>query len=252
MNSDILQQVGLSPSQAKAYLTLVQFGKLTPPQLAQKLGEGRTNAYMVLDKLVELGLAEKQIDSKKATYRPTNPTALERLVENRRRDALTLEKQVRDSMPQLLNYFYTYQQQPGIRFFTGKDGLLRMYEDQRRTGADIYFLRSDADFNALGEGLYDHLKRRAQLGIKTHGIEPDEPDNLKYSVDHDRELKRTMKFLPTGTYSSPVNIYTYGDKTALISYGEELIGTIIESSQIAAAMRQILALVGQVAQPARR
>ncbi|HSX14964.1 MAG TPA: helix-turn-helix domain-containing protein [Candidatus Saccharimonadales bacterium] len=243
MNSELLESAGLTKSQARAYLALIKNGKLTPPQLAEKLGEGRTNAYMVLDKLVELGLATKSDVAKKLVYQPTNPTALERLVETKRKNALAIEKQVRDNMPQLLNFYYTYLDQPGIRFFSGRDGILRMYEDQRRTRADVYFMRSDADFNALGKDLYLHMEKRGKLGIKTYGIEPDEPDNVEYSKENDKRIGRDMRFLPQGTYTAPVNVYVYGDKTALISYSQELIGTIIESPQIASAMRQILGLV---------
>jgi predicted transcriptional regulator len=59
MTQEQLEQLGLSPSQAKAYLLLVKEGKLTPAQLMAKTGESRTNAYMVLDRLSDIGLAIK-------------------------------------------------------------------------------------------------------------------------------------------------------------------------------------------------
>lgn len=156
---------------------------------------------------------------------------------------MSTEKQVRDSMPQLLNYFYTYQHQPGVRFFQGKEGIMKMYEDQRRTAQDIYFIRSDADFNVLGKDLYKHMEQRAKLGIKAHGIEPAEDDNIHYGQENDKRMLREMTWAPREAFTAPVNMYVYGNKTALISYGEEVIGTIIESPQIAEAMTQIFGLV---------
>jgi sugar-specific transcriptional regulator TrmB len=243
MNTELLQQIGLTKSQAKAYIALIKFGDLSAPELAIKVGETRTNAYMVLDKLVDLGLVSKKERAKKLIYEPTNPTNLERLIEDKRKDILATEKQVRDSMPQLLNYFYTYQHQPGVRFFQGKEGIVKMYEDQRRTAQDIYFIRSDADFNVLGKDLYKHMQQRAKLKIRAHGIEPAEDDNMRYGKEHDREMLRDMAWAPREAFTAPVNLYVYGNKTALISYGEEVIGTIIESPQIAEAMKQIFALV---------
>ncbi len=242
MNTDLLQQVGLTPSQAKAYIALVKNGELTAPELALKIGEARTNCYMVLDKLVGLGLAQKATTTKKLTYFPTNPTNLERLIEEKRRTIMSTEKQVRDSMPQLLSYFYTYQHQPGVRFFQGKAGIAKMYEDQRRTGKEIFFIRSNADFNVLGKDLYDHVEARAKLGIKSHGIEPAEPDNIEFGRQNDARLKRDMLWAPPEAFDAPVNIYIYGNKTALISYGEEVVGTIIESAQIAEGMKQLFGL----------
>lgn len=243
MNSELLQQIGLTPSQAKAYIALIKHGELTAPELGEKIDETRTNSYMILDKLVGLGLVEKGTKAKKQIYFPTNPTSLERLIEEKRQDILATEKQVRDSMPLLLNYFYTYQHQPGVRFFQGKEGIIKMYEDQRRTAQDIYFIRSDADFNMLGKGLYNHVEARAKLGIQSHGIEPAEADNIEYGQLNDKRLKRDMTWAPGSAYNAPVNVYIYGNKTALISYGEEVIGTIIESPQIAEAMKQLFGLV---------
>src|SRR5688572_27750472 len=57
VNEEILTHLGLNPTQAKAYLAIVRHGSLTPPELAKNIGETRTNAYSVLDQLVELGLA---------------------------------------------------------------------------------------------------------------------------------------------------------------------------------------------------
>lgn len=43
-------------------------------------------------------------------------------------------------------------------------------------------------------------------------------------------------------YTAPVEIDIYGDKIALMSFGKELIGVIIESPQIARALKEIFLL----------
>ena len=86
------------------------------------------------------------------------------------------------------------------------------------------------------------MEQRAKLCIKAHGIEPAEEDNIQYGKENDARMLRDMAWAPRDAYTAPVNIYVYGNKTGLISYGEEVIGTIIESPQIAEAMRQIFAL----------
>jgi len=242
MNIDLLKKIGLTESQSKAYIALVKYGSLKANELAEKIEETRTNSYMILDRLVELGLATKDESAKVMKYMPTNPTSLERLIENKRKDVLTTEKQVRDTMPQLLSYYYTYQNQPGVRFFQGEEGIMQMYEDQRRTSKDIYFISSQAAFNLLGDKLYKHIEQRAKLGIKSFGIEPAEEKNIDDGQENDKKLLRDMVWAPTGALEAPVNMYVYGDKTALISFDEEVIGTIIESPKIAQAMKQLFGL----------
>jgi len=243
MNEDTLKQLGLNQAQAKTYILLIQNGQMTPPKIAELSKESRTNAYTVLDKLEELGLVKRTQIGKKLAYEPENPIALERLMEKRRREVHTAEQRVKDSMPALLSYFYTYQNRPGVRYFEGKEGITELYLDQLRTKQDIYFIRSDGDLNLLGPKIYDIINKRHELGLKVYGIEPAEADVMRYAQENDERLGRTMAWFPPKLYNEPVNIYTYGNKVAIISYAEETIGVLIESPQIAAAFKQLHAIV---------
>jgi sugar-specific transcriptional regulator TrmB len=239
MNKDTLTKLGLNEAQAKIYLTLIQNGRMVPPKLAEATKESRTNTYTVLERLVELGLVRRIDSDKKLAYEPENPIALEKLMEKRRKEVHLAEQQVKSSMPALLNYFYTYQNRPGIRFFEGQDGIVEMYQDQLRTKQDIYFMRSDGDLNLLGPSIYKFIERRHELGLIVHGIEPAKPKVMKYASENDERLGRDMAWFPPAAYNEPVNIYTYGNKVAIISYAEETMGVLIESPQIAAAFRQL-------------
>jgi hypothetical protein len=239
MDTEILKQFGLTNSQAKTYIELIKNGSLTPPQLAKKINESRTSAYMALAKLEEIGLANKVGDAKKATYSPTNPSALERFIAKKRKEVAAAEDLYRNSLPKLLTYYYSNIGEPGIRFYQGKEGLTRIYEDHLRTGKDVYFIRTPADEEYFGDVLYKYMQKRAKLGINAHGLAPYFPSAAEWARQHDKELKRNMSWFPPKAYSSPVEISIYGDKVSLISFGKEAVGTIIESPQIAEALKQV-------------
>lgn len=243
MNEKTLTQLGLNEAQAKMYLVLIRGGLMTPPELAEATQETRTNAYTVLERLQELGLIKRTKKGKKLAYEAENPIALERLMETRRKEVHQAEQQVKASMPALLNYFYTYQNRPGVRYFEGKEGITELYLDQLRTKQDIYFVRSSGDINLLGDKLYGIIKKRHELGLKVHGIEPADPKDMKYAQENDDRLGREMAWFPKPAYDEPVNIYVYGNKVAIISYAEETIGVLIESPQVAAAFKQLHAIV---------
>jgi sugar-specific transcriptional regulator TrmB len=247
MNVRTLQNFGLTEPQAKAYICLVKSGSLTAKSLAEKIKEGRTNTYMVLDRLLELGLVAKVEDRKVLRFCAANPVQLQNLAESKRREVLAHEKAVKDAMPALLSYYYTYQNQPGIRFFQGLEGITKMYEDQRRTMADIYFMRADSNVNPIRDVLLDHIEKRTRLGIVTHSVEPYGSQPVGFAGVDDRK-KRDITWLPNGTFTAPVNVYIYGEKVALMSHGEEVFGSIIESPQLAVAFKQIFNLV-RVAAP---
>ena len=49
--------------------------------------------------------------------------------------------------------------------------------------------------------------------------------------------------LPDNTYTAPVEIDVYGDKVALIAFGETQMATIITSPPIAESLRQVLRII---------
>jgi len=243
MDIKLLTDIGLNKTQAKAYIALVKQGSLTPPALAKLINETRTNAYTVLDKLTELGLAKKSERDKKLIYKVENPVALEKLVIANRHEALEREKKIKNAMPTLLNYFYTYSEQPGVRFFQGKEGIEDIYKDQLHTGKTIRVIRSWKDRDFFGKGAYSIWRKRpAKHGIPTIMLSPDVPD-----ANNDPELDKKLLFSRTwmnkNDYTAPVEWDIYGDKVSIISFGEEAIGMIIESPQIADSMRQLFAIM---------
>lgn len=239
MDTQTLKRIGLTTSQAKSYIELIQAGSLTPPQLARKTGESRTAAYMALAKLEEIGLATKVGEAKKATYSPANPSALEKFISDKRKEVSAAEDLYRTSLPRLLTYYYSNRGEPGVRFYQGKEGLTKIYEDHLRTGQDVYFVRTMADEEYFGDVLYQYMQKRAKRDIKAHGLAPYTKGTFEYAQKNDKDLKRDMAWFPPEAYKSPVEISIYGDKVSLISFGKEAIGTIIESPQIAEALREL-------------
>ncbi|MEX2209809.1 MAG: helix-turn-helix domain-containing protein [Patescibacteria group bacterium] len=242
MNTALLTKLGLTDSQAKTYLALIKAGRLTPPELAAKTGESRTAAYMALAKLEEVGLARPVEGARKQTYEPVNPAELERYLDRRRKELTEIEENYRDSLSGMLSYYYAHRNEPGVRFFQGEKGLTKIYEDHLRTGEDVYFVRTPADEQYFGKILYQYMTKRAQAGITAHGLAPYSERAATWAKQHDKQLKRDMTWYPRKAYTAPVEIAVYGNKVSLVSFGDEAIGTIIESPQIAQALRELLGM----------
>jgi len=243
MNPDLLQSVGLSKSQASAYLRLIEKGELSPPEVAKLTGETRSNAYMILQRLEELGLIEKVEKSKKITYQPLNPIALEKLAEEKRRQTAQVENQIKHNMPQMLSYFYSFTEKPGIRLLQGEEGLKEIYSDTLRTRKDIYFLRTPSEVQFLGDDFYvRYKKRRAELGITTYAYT--KPTAFARGLAGDDAINKMIRtWINPDDYTAPVEVNVYGDKVAFLAFGEDIMGVIIQSEPIAESMRQIFRMI---------
>ena len=241
---DIIRKAGLTESQAKGYLALIEHGTLTPTELADHTSESRTNAYMICEKLEKLGLASKT-DAKKSTYKPSHPSALETLAEKRRKALVRNEHEVKGGLSSLIDLFYASNELPGTRTLQGIDGIKEVYKDTLRTGQPIYLLRTIADIPDLGQDYLDSYREmRAKSRIVTYALTPDtEYARANLASGEDGRLLFHRTFLPDNTYTAPVEIDVYGTKVALIAFGDTQMATIIDSPPIAEAMRQVLRLL---------
>lgn len=244
MEISLLTSIGLTETQAKTYSYLLAKGPHTPPQLAAALQESRTNTYNVLERLVELSLVKRYEEKKKYMFQAEPPTALEKLVVEQRKQALQTESKLHASMPALLEQYFHGNEKPGVKFYQGKEQLKNIFKDQILTNETIYIIRSNYEHDAYDfEEMTEirHASRKA--GIKRCAITPDlekSPRNWKESDPH-MLLERT--WMTKNDYTAPVEWNAYGNKVAIISYGDEIIGTIIESPQIAESFRQLYALI---------
>lgn len=253
-DTTILRKAGLTESQARGYLALIEYGKLSPAELAEKTGESRTNGYMICEKLEKIGLATKRESAnhqKKLLFTPAHPSALETLAERRRKAVQKAETDIKQGIDPLINLFYAATEMPGARTLQGIDGIKEVYADTLKTGKEIYFLRSVADEIDLGlEYLDNYRKQRAELGIHTYGLTPaTENARIRMNSAEDKTMLFHRTLLPVGSYTAPVEIDIYGSKVAFIGFGETQMATIIDSPPIAESMRQIMQLLSSQLDP---
>jgi len=245
---DILKKAGLSEPQAAIYNCLLQNGALTPAELADITKQSRENCYALAKRLVELGLIE-ETDDKKKKYRVLNPSALETLVEKRRKVMVKNEKYVKENLSTLLDVFYANNEMPGARTLEGIEGIKETHNDVLRTRKDVYLLRTRAD-DVLGNDqdadsfLKYYREQLPILGINTYALTPVTKTAVKNAkTGRDKALLFHRTFMPEEEYTSPMEMMVYGDKVAMICFGETQMATIITSPIIAEAMRQIMKIM---------
>ncbi len=242
MDTSVLEEIGLSKDQAKTYSLLLQNGSLSPQQLMKLSGETRTNAYMSLAKLEQIGLAHRDKNAKKLTYLALSPTKLESFIDHKRRALDTQNDKLKSALPKLLQTYYTSAAKPVVSFYEGDDTLYKVYEDHLSTKQDVYFVRTPADEKFFGDKLYSYMQARADAGIHAYGLAPHTPEREAYAKANDKKLRRTMTWCKPSDYKSPVEISIYGNKVAFISFEKETHATILDSPTIAKAMKELFQL----------
>jgi sugar-specific transcriptional regulator TrmB len=239
-----LSAAGLNETEAKCYTALLELKDATPAGLAKIVKESRTNCYKILDKLVEAGLAERFDKDKKLHYRADNPAQLLELARQRRDSLDKAERALENNAQQLFNSYYLVNEQPGVRYYKGRDELKEIYLDQIKTREPIYIIRPDYNMDAFDFDYMSGIRHMARkAGIKRYAITPDRPKAPKNYKESDPYMILERTWLAAGDYTAPVEWNAYGNKLAIMSFGNEVIGTIIESPQIAEAFKQLYELL---------
>ena len=96
MNKEILEKLGLSPNEAKIYLSLLEYGESGVADISTQAGVHRRNVYDSLKRLLDKGLVQQSLDTKENSYAPVDPSKLTEIIAEQ-------SQQLEEVMPALNN-----------------------------------------------------------------------------------------------------------------------------------------------------
>ncbi len=252
MDLQLLIDTGLTEAQAKAYSALIEHSPITPPHLSDEIRESRTNTYKILEQLEEMGLARKDDIKKKMHYWALNPSALFDVVEQELSEVELKRRKIEASMASLQESYLEHNERPGVRHFQGVDGLKAIYQDQINENKEIVYLRATSDIRGFTDNelhkirnLFpaNNIKRRAIT--QDRNLPQPEPGPRVPIKESDQAMMLERTWIDECDYDAPVEWSAYGDKLSIISFGDEAMGMIIESPQIAEGFRQMFSLLDE-------
>lgn len=235
-----LEIVGLSNNEISAYIALLGLGRGTVSQISRKASLNRTTGYDVLDRLVAKKLVSISGREPKQEYVAESPDQIENLIStelNKRQKELDHARQI---IPELKS-IHNVAGRPQIRFYEGSEGLKQVYEDTLTSHEPIRAYASVDDVHAALPGYFpQYYKRRAGKGISIRAIFTDNIAGRELAK-HDKEEIRESAFVSEEKYGFHPEINIYDNKVMIASWREKL-GIIIESGEIADAMKKIFEL----------
>lgn len=221
-------------------MALLELGKATVSKISQKAGINRTTGYDILNSLVNKKIVSVSGKEPKQEFVAEPPKAI---LEYLRRQIAKTEGLIQEAekiMPDL-TLLHTIENRPKIRFYEGTDGLEYVYEDTLTSSEPIRAYATVDDMHkALPNYFPKYYKRRAQKNISIRAIVP-ETSTAQERKSHDEEEKRETAFVPADKYYFSPEINIYDNKVMIASWREKL-GIIIESEEIADAMKKIYEL----------
>lgn len=235
VDTTILRKAGLTESQAKGYLALIEHGQLSPVELAAKTSESRTNGYQICEKLEKLGLATKK-DARKSLYVPENPTKLRHLIVAQQKQLKNTNDELSGLLPQLLSSYRLVSDKPGVLYLEGVESLQTIYDDIIRTGQTLRIFPSakDRDDPEIAAMIDKQIARQRAAGIKTETLIRPEMIGEFSALNDELFEARTGVF--TGL---DAQIMVYGPNVTISTFTDGFVTTIITNQTIADTFMQL-------------
>ena len=170
MNTQILEEIGLTKTEIKIYLTLLKLGQTTTTKIVRDAGIHASKVYEFLDKLIQKGLVSYVIKSNKKYFSASEPEVLKEFLKEKRNEIKEKEQEIDKLIPSLNLIKKSREEIIQSEIYEGLRGIKSVYEKILLTlqkGETQYIIGAPRIGNELVEGfLLSWHKRRIKKGIK--------------------------------------------------------------------------------------
>jgi len=240
-----LIEIGLNEKEAKIYLASLELGQSTVQDIAKKAGVNRATTYFVIEGLMKMGLMSSFHKGKKQYFVAADP---DRLVEVLEQEKNTIEKRkenLKKLLPQLQSLNNKQKDRPVVRYYEGKEGIKTMVDEVTVPGQEIVRMayNKDAVIKTFSEEQRKKwTEHRVKNNIKTQVVYTFKSGILENTADG------TRRKVPFEKFPITCDIAVYDEKIRLASFGDRLVGIVIEDRELAASFRAVLDLAWEAAE----
>lgn len=242
MYEQTLTLTGLTAEQAAVYEALLKSGPSPARKIAQNTPYKRTLVYKILEDLQKLGLVARRDEvGKVSIYEPTHPLKLKELAEKRQEQARNAQTALEGIFGQLTSDFNLISGKPGVKFYEGKEGIIKIYETLLAHGSNIDSIEDKGEMAGfIPEYSHNYPKERVKRNIFNRVIAPsDNPIN----ATSEKEMRET-RFIPTDQFPFRMDIKIAGRLVSLITFQKENAdGVLVDNEEIAENFRLLFELL---------
>ena len=234
--SDLFQEIGFSPNEAKIYETLLSLKDASISDISKKSKINRRNVYDAINRLVEKGLVYKIFQDSENRYQAVNPEKLVEIIKEK-------ERKLSSVMPNLKEMFSSETNMEAAYIYKGVEGYKNYMHDLLRIGKPTYFLGA--------KGLW--FSPQIDKGFLERYVKEFNKKKIPYFTLYDPRVKKQLpqalkevggdfKVLPDG-YQTPAVMDIFGDHIVTFSsidvgkFGDDVTIYVMVNPELAESFR---------------
>jgi sugar-specific transcriptional regulator TrmB len=122
-----LEKIGLTNSEIKVYLSLLELGTVSKGAIVKKSGIASSKIYEITDKLIAKGLCNMILKDNIKYFSAASPSRIKEYLEQKKEEILTEEKIFSEILPQLESLQNHNRQETKVEVFIGWKGMDTAY-----------------------------------------------------------------------------------------------------------------------------
>lgn len=203
MNTEILKDLGLTNTEIKVYITLLELGSSLASKLSQSAKVERAVTYHILEKLIRKGLVSYVVRENRKYFSATEPEKLKDLIKEK-------EASLNELIPELSKLKNSTEQPLSVEVFRGQEGFKTIMEDLIRDKKPYYIIGYTGKGPEIAKYWYTHWnKRRSKNKV------------YRYLLIHKGDEAMVALKYPLTKYRILPEEVIHEAKTSTIIYGED-------------------------------
>lgn len=182
---EILESIGMTKSEGKVYLALLDLGTSTVGPIVKKSGVAYSKVYILLDKLIEKGLVTYITKDKTKHFTASEPKKLSEYFERIRTATEANKKQLDALIPKLEAKKHLFHDEEIAEVYEGYEGLKAIYDDSLSRlgkGDEVIVLGASS-------GKYSDEKKYADFFQRINSIRLKK--GIKYRIIYNESLRNS-------------------------------------------------------------
>lgn len=235
-----LEKIGLSSSESKVYLTLLELKNAPVSVIAKKAHIHRVTCYDILEYLNKKELVTKLKKNNRIYFAANNPEKLNHWIAEKKKGLEQEAALLKTLVPQLMFSYSDNSKKPIISYFEGVSGIKDLLEDVIISRPEkVCGYVSPHVFERYFDSRYvkNYTREKSRLNIPHQAFIPQESiaSTIEYMHKYYPNMKNVMKYKSIDFSGRETNseISLYSKKMSIINYSDKKhSGVIIESEDL--------------------
>ncbi|MFC1723846.1 TrmB family transcriptional regulator [Nanoarchaeota archaeon] len=236
VNQKLLEEIGLTGSESKIYLVLLEKGASLAGSISRNTGIHRRSVYDSIERLIQKGLVSYIKKNNRKFFEAADPERLLEILHKK-------EEDIQEALPQLKMLQRMSSQKNETLFFRGKAALKTAFEDQLDS-KEILVWGATPKADEILQFYFPHFeKNRAKKKIKSKMIfnETDKKNDYIKKIPLSE-----IRFVPKKVQSDTA-VHVYGRNVCIVNWQKDPIAIIIREEAIAEGFRNYFNFMWEMA-----